>query len=577
MRFVFSLNSRRFTGLLHVESGNRLLSFSFRDGDVVFVEERTGGVFRSEDSVAQQLVRQRVLTPEQYTEVIERMEGIAIASVDAAFCDIAVRLRYLEPRQVYQAFTGRIRARLVEAVGWRQCALQVDDSPAALSGHEQFPVPPLPLLYQAIRGSYDQQRVFDCCSLHPEYVVRLTGPPVSLADRFALNRDELRLLRACDGVTRVALLIEYSALDPLHAWQLLCLLDLSASLKVEGRDFPVASPSPLIKRPASVSEGTRSKPAFAVKRLAADLEMRRSARPAPAQTTRPATRGQDARISPVPVQNLPAMDSLARELMKRKLRQTTLVAPGVSDTRPESAPVRPPAAGWRTNSAHPPPASFRPPANSVKPASVISGPNRPGSSRPGFDRPGSSRPGFDRPGSSRPGFNRPGSTRAGGSRSARPHSAAPSRTSYIEGVLKRPAGGEAGGLHADRAVEVFESGRSYLRAKDYESARDEFLLAHELEPRQGVYRMYYLWAALRAENRGGAVGRYPDELKRLAHSHTCIHGHIGFAYFVLGQLALSDGNERAAEKHFKDAIDNDPDQPEAQHQYRLLVRRRERS
>ena len=125
-------------------------------------------------------------------------------------------------------------------------------------------------------------------------------------------------------------------------------------------------------------------------------------------------------------------------------------------------------------------------------------------------------------------------------------------------------------------MEVFESGKSYLWAKDFESARDEFLLAHELEPRQGVYRMYYLWAALRAESTGGPIGYYPKELKRLAHSHTCIHGHIGFAYFVLGQLELSDGNERTAERHFKAAIENDPDQPEALRQYRLLVKRRKR-
>jgi hypothetical protein len=115
-----------------------------------------------------------------------------------------------------------------------------------------------------------------------------------------------------------------------------------------------------------------------------------------------------------------------------------------------------------------------------------------------------------------------------------------------------------------------------MRAKDYESARDEFLLAHELEPRQGVYRMYYLWAAARAEQKGGPLAQYPEELKRLAHSHTCIHGHIGFAYFVLGQLALSDGNEAQAEKHFKEAVESDVNLPEAEYQYRLLRKRRER-
>ncbi len=531
MRFVCTLNSRRFTGLLHVTSGEKRLSFAFRDGNAVFVEERTGGVFRSEASVAQQLVRQRVLTPEQYTAVVERMEGIAAASVDASFCEIAVRLRYLEPRQVHSAFTERIQSRLMEAVGWRQCALQVDDSPTVLSGHEQYPVVPRPLLYRAIRNSYDLQRVFDCCSLHPEDTVRLAGPAVSLADRFGLDGDEQRLLEACDGATPVALLVEQSGLDELHAWQLLCMLDLSASLKAEGGGVSAASSAPA-KPTASAGRGAWSRPVSAVERLAVDLEMRRSAQPQSVQSTRPTTRGQGARVRSVSVQSLPAMDSLARELTKRKSLQQ-------------------PSAGPRATSARPPEASVRPPPTSVRPASRASG-------------------------SSRPASNRPGSTRPPGSRSARPHSATAQRPSHIDGLLNRPAGGEAEGLSADRAVEVFESGKGYLKAKDYESARDEFLLSHELEPRQGAYRMYYLWAALRAEHKGGPVGGYPDELKRLAHSHTCIHGHIGFAYFVLGQLALADGNERTAERHFKEAIENDPDQPEAQRQYRLLVRRRER-
>lgn len=538
MRFVCSLTSRRFTGLLHVSSGEKRLTFSFRDGELVFVEEKRGGVFRSEDSVAQELVRRRVLTVEQYTSVVERMEGISTASVDASFCDIAVRLGYLDPQQVFASFSERIRSKLMEAVSWRQCELSVDDSPAALSGHEQYPVTPGPLLYQAIRASFDQQRIFACTSLHPESAIRLRYPAESVGDRFSLSQEEMRLLRACDGMTPLALVVDESGLDPEHAWQIVCLLDLSGSLQPADRHVSGTSSAPA-EESKPVQEDSWSKPVSAVEKLAVDLEMRRAAESQSTASGRPATSGGATarpRKFSTTSRQMPAMENLARELMKRGSLQPPSMRPRSPSPRPAPVSVTPPATTARPGR--------RDSDRSLKrSAPTVSGSNRPGSNRPGSNRPGAVRTGSDRP---------------PGSRSIRP-----------------PAG-DGEGLSAERAVTVFESGRDYLRAKDFESARDEFLLAHELEPRQGVYRMYYLWAALRAEHKGGPVGRYPEELKRLAHSHTCIHGHIGFAYFILGQLALSDGNESQAEKHFKDAIENDVNMPEAERQYRLLLRRRER-
>jgi len=127
---------------------------------------------------------------------------------------------------------------------------------------------------------------------------------------------------------------------------------------------------------------------------------------------------------------------------------------------------------------------------------------------------------------------------------------------------------------AFEATAAWESGRRLLRVRDFSGAREQFRLACKLDPRQGAYRMYFLWSARQAADGRDTEQRYPQELKRLAEAHTCIEGHIGIASYILGHLALSEGNERTAERCFKEAFNSDPEMREAEDHYRRLVRRR---
>jgi len=129
-------------------------------------------------------------------------------------------------------------------------------------------------------------------------------------------------------------------------------------------------------------------------------------------------------------------------------------------------------------------------------------------------------------------------------------------------------------LASGEAMAAWESGRRLLQENDFSGAREQFRLACKLDPRRGVYRMYFLWSARQAAEGHDTEGRYPDELKKLAEAHTCIEGHIGIASYILGHLALSEGNERSAERYFRDAFTYDSEMREAESQYRLLARRR---
>jgi Tfp pilus assembly protein PilF len=118
-------------------------------------------------------------------------------------------------------------------------------------------------------------------------------------------------------------------------------------------------------------------------------------------------------------------------------------------------------------------------------------------------------------------------------------------------------------------------GLSNLRQQFVKKARNEFKKACEMDPKQPAYRMYLLWSEHRAANTdfNHASRR---ELKELAKSHLCMENHSAFAHYILGHLAMSDREERAAEKFFKKAVDQDPKNQDAQRHYRILLNRRQK-
>jgi hypothetical protein len=194
------------------------------EGEPVFVEETTLG-----NSLAHVLVRQEVISQEQYSTVVERMTDVLVDNEDIAFCDIAVELEYLSPEQVTNAFYQRIRSKIIEVIGWKKCRISIDEYLDDEDSQESFPVNLGPLLYAGIRAFYDEKRIRASMNENAEHFVRLREPAASIVEHFGLDDDEAEFLGSCDGNTSVSLLLERGVLYPLHAWQVLCLLKLSES------------------------------------------------------------------------------------------------------------------------------------------------------------------------------------------------------------------------------------------------------------------------------------------------------------------------------------------------------------
>ncbi len=491
--------ARRFTGLLRASGNEKLLCFSFRDGQAVFVEQHASGEFENQNSFARALVQQGVLTRPQYAKAVREMRSDESTCPDIWFCDSALRLGMLTGNQIFDAFTSRIREKLIEAVGWEQCELELDGSPDALHGYEHYPVDPGPVLLEAVRQHFGAELIQQRLQGRFEQYATLRHSLSSIARRFQLDGNETQLLHLCNGKTTLTRIVQQSTLHRQHAWQLICLLMLSGFLEL--------SENASTRRSAPAS----SKPPVA------------SSGPAPPASERP--RSQHPSDSDG-VMSRSAMESLTRELRRRGS-----VDPDASASGSEPVPSSTPA------------------------------PHQTVSSRPAASRSRSSRPASSRPTSA-------GSVPAGSS------SGRPPTYSHVDLLLDRLPGDDLEALAATEAMVAWEDGCRLLRAREYACAREQFRLACQLDRRRGAYRMYFLWAARQSSASGDDEQRYPYELKRLAEAHTCIEGHMGIAFFILGHLALSEGNERAAERCFKDAFNYDSSMREAEEQYWVLARRR---
>jgi CheY-like chemotaxis protein len=135
----------------------------------------------------------------------------------------------------------------------------------------------------------------------------------------------------------------------------------------------------------------------------------------------------------------------------------------------------------------------------------------------------------------------------------------------------RPPDEQQAKLEAERA---FRSGMVLLLQNMMPGAYREFTRAAELQPGEPEYRMYEAWL-------GYLIAR-GEENRNLARAkaHACASrvlqddGESSRAHSILGQLAHAKGELAAAERHFRKALRNDPDDRDSQRGLRLLSKRK---
>src|SRR5262245_38871814 len=129
-----SLAAGGFTGLVYAEHDDESLVISIREGRPVFVEDLGETV-----SISDALLERGLLNKEQYAAIATRAIESPAENEDLAFCQLAVEMRFLTQAQVNGKVERRVRGRLIQAVAWEQCRVEVDGDPDGLTGILEFP------------------------------------------------------------------------------------------------------------------------------------------------------------------------------------------------------------------------------------------------------------------------------------------------------------------------------------------------------------------------------------------------------------------------------------------------------
>lgn len=118
---------------------------------------------------------------------------------------------------------------------------------------------------------------------------------------------------------------------------------------------------------------------------------------------------------------------------------------------------------------------------------------------------------------------------------------------------------------------VFQKGLAHLHDGRYAQAAPFFEQASKMLPQSEEYKLYARWCAIRSRGEPGhALIR--QELKRLATAASKTDPNLGFAYAVLGEIAMDEGEPAQAFRHLLRATKLDPNLLDAQRQLRIVER-----
>jgi hypothetical protein len=572
---------------LEREDGGAVVSL--RDGLPVFIEDLGGG-----DPLGDAMLAQEVITPEQYTKIMEQALSDLTGSEDIAFADKAVELGVLTQAQVDAELQRRVRGQLIQALSWESARIEIDEDPDGLTGPE-YPQAIGPLLYMAVRTFFDEERVTQLLGEHRDIYLRLVRPRAEVADDLGLDDAERELLEAFDPPSSVRAAIERLASDSLEAHQLVAMLVLaehaehasrpwSAPVEVPSQQRPARNPAPMGRYVATE--------ALPEERLGPIVRPRpAAARPATPERPQPRVATSD--------------DDYA---FFAPAEQAAAARPASAPQRAPSAPQRAPSAPQRAVSAAQsrPQPSPAPPAGRAQREPATASAARPPDARPRRLGAALKRLGKEleeRRAHTQQIFPENEATTGSAPRPPAPVASAPAApASPGPGAPAAPAAAASAAdqnavrelIRRRRAMvsqqaraattekkpqavsptELMRSAQDALRDQQFGRAQELLARACEADPSNDVYKLYRLWAAFRANTlQEGELASF----KALVREKLNDDLQKGFAYYVMGHLMLAEKKEDNAEKFFRKAKELDKNNKDAERHIRLLELRKKSS
>jgi tetratricopeptide (TPR) repeat protein len=218
----------RATGILEVVGDEGVRTDLFlRDGEVIFAEQGTLG-----ETLGRLLLREGVLTQEQYAAVIDRMTQKLVDTEQLRFGEAAVQLGFVDPQQIHEGLALQVQLKAARCLASTRVECTLREDPDALTAVTPFPTQLLDCVLRGMREHYDDLRVNHLLFEVADHAPSMTDGGRTLLAKLRFLPAENRLIDGLRG-THTVLQIVRQAKDPLAAKRVLAFLHLAETLAME--------------------------------------------------------------------------------------------------------------------------------------------------------------------------------------------------------------------------------------------------------------------------------------------------------------------------------------------------------
>jgi len=171
IKAVLEVIADRATGVLDVRSEGVRTRIYFHDGKPLFAEDEAPG-----ETFGRMLMRQAVITDEQFVRVIDEMKRVATGDNPSRFGEVAVSLGVLTREQVEQGLAEQVCGIITRSLQRGESQWTFEATPAAASPPRSFSLQINPAVMAALRESPDRAALANVVAARPEELVVVAGP-----------------------------------------------------------------------------------------------------------------------------------------------------------------------------------------------------------------------------------------------------------------------------------------------------------------------------------------------------------------------------------------------------------------
>jgi len=170
IKAVLEIVADRRAGVLDVKSDGLRTQIYFADGKPQFAEDEALG-----ESFGRLLMRQGVITNEQFVRVIDEMGRAAAGNNQLRFGEVAVGLGVLTPEQVERGLAEQVCGIVTRCLHWGHSQWAFEPSPPAAAPPRAFPIQINPAILEALRQPADRSLVANVVAARPAELLLVAG------------------------------------------------------------------------------------------------------------------------------------------------------------------------------------------------------------------------------------------------------------------------------------------------------------------------------------------------------------------------------------------------------------------